>query len=323
MENLSLHIEYLLTRHDCVIIPTLGAFIVNRMSAKIDSDGSIIPPMRLVGFNPALRHDDGLLADSYRRRLAIPLRQAHLMLDNDITTMRNQLADEKEVAIGRLGVLSESEEGNILFAPALTPEAESASIGLKQLRLTAPKHVRTEENNTLSRPENGQTYAQSEYYHLRISKRLTRIAAAVTIMLAVCMSLMVGTDNPGKRQQQASVIPVAIGNNAPIDSVSAVTATESVTVNTETHAGQIQTPANDDNDDNPVFHLIVATFASAAEAEAFIEANSDFNGLHDVAGTRLHRVAASSSNDRKKIQKLLNSKEISQRFDQAWIFEEK
>ena len=69
MYNLSLHIEYLLLHHDCVVVPGLGAFINVRHAAYFDAVTRVWHPMtREVRFNGALTHDDGLLSSSYARK---------------------------------------------------------------------------------------------------------------------------------------------------------------------------------------------------------------------------------------------------------------
>ncbi|MDE6077369.1 MAG: hypothetical protein K2G29_06510, partial [Muribaculaceae bacterium] len=68
MNVLFRHIEFLLTRHDCVIVPGLGAFIVTSAPAVIDrASRRVSPPSRSVLFNQAVTLDDGRLANSYAR----------------------------------------------------------------------------------------------------------------------------------------------------------------------------------------------------------------------------------------------------------------
>lgn len=62
--DLSYHIEELLFSNDCVIIPTIGGFIVNYASASIDFvEQRLLPPQKVVSFNPKLVNNDGLLAN--------------------------------------------------------------------------------------------------------------------------------------------------------------------------------------------------------------------------------------------------------------------
>ena len=66
MNELAKHIASLLLENDCVIIPDFGGFIAHYMPAQVNAEEHIfLPPMRVVGFNPQLRINDGLLAQSY------------------------------------------------------------------------------------------------------------------------------------------------------------------------------------------------------------------------------------------------------------------
>lgn len=60
------HIEILLLRNDCVIVPHLGGFMAHHRPARYDeADHMFIPPIRTLGFNPQLTMSDSLLAQSY------------------------------------------------------------------------------------------------------------------------------------------------------------------------------------------------------------------------------------------------------------------
>ena len=66
MIRLARHIEILLLGNDCVIVPNLGGFVVHHVCACYDEgDGLFLPPQRTLGFNPVLKMNDSLLAQSY------------------------------------------------------------------------------------------------------------------------------------------------------------------------------------------------------------------------------------------------------------------
>ena len=67
MNNVVRHIEYLLTRHDCVVVPGWGAWIVQSVSAAVIGNAAPIPPRKWLSFNAALSHNDGMLAHSLMR----------------------------------------------------------------------------------------------------------------------------------------------------------------------------------------------------------------------------------------------------------------
>jgi len=62
--QLETYISDLLYRYDCVTVPELGAFLTNRVSAKVhESTHTFYPPKKLLSFNEQLQNNDGLLAN--------------------------------------------------------------------------------------------------------------------------------------------------------------------------------------------------------------------------------------------------------------------
>jgi len=58
------YISDLLYRYDCVTVPEFGAFLTNRVSAKVHaSTNSFYPPKKVLSFNEQLKNNDGLLAN--------------------------------------------------------------------------------------------------------------------------------------------------------------------------------------------------------------------------------------------------------------------
>ena len=77
MNNIARHIEYLLQRNDCVVVPRLGAFIIRHTEAHYDSiKRQFMPPTATVIFNPELDHNDGMLAKSIARANSISYDEA-------------------------------------------------------------------------------------------------------------------------------------------------------------------------------------------------------------------------------------------------------
>ena len=58
------YIKDLLYRHECVILPNLGAFVARHTPSNIDESNSIIhPPSKIISFNAGIKENDGLLAN--------------------------------------------------------------------------------------------------------------------------------------------------------------------------------------------------------------------------------------------------------------------
>lgn len=114
MINLISHIEYLIQQHDCVIVAGLGGFVLNRHSAEIQQDGSVLPPTAKIGFNVDLTFNDGLLAESFMRVNGITYNQAVEQIDQIVKEIISNLNQNQIVSLGTLGELRK-ESGLLIF----------------------------------------------------------------------------------------------------------------------------------------------------------------------------------------------------------------
>lgn len=126
MIELERHIEVLLLRHDCVILPGFGGFMTHHVEARYDeTERLFLPPLRTVGFNPSLKMNDSLLVQSYIEVYDISYPEALRRLEDEIEEMRQRLANEGSYELRNIGTLSMDEEGNYQFEPCeagiLTP----------------------------------------------------------------------------------------------------------------------------------------------------------------------------------------------------------
>lgn len=125
MLDITEHIEYLLMRHDCVVASGLGAFLIHETPAFYDSKTQRFnPPTRSLGFNPEVRHNDGLLIASVSRREGISIDSAKNEIETQVAALRHQLELNGEVQIGALGVLH---RGNSPESPIFEPAESSMS----------------------------------------------------------------------------------------------------------------------------------------------------------------------------------------------------
>ena len=100
------HIEYLMTEHDCVIVPGLGAFISQYSVSKNAETGIVESVKRNIAFNRSVDYNDGLLINSLMRRENISFERAKSEIDNYVRALYGQLKYEGEVPVGRLGFFS-------------------------------------------------------------------------------------------------------------------------------------------------------------------------------------------------------------------------
>ena len=127
MIELERHIEILLLNNDCVIVPGLGGFMAHHIEAHYDEeDGVFLPPQRTIGFNPQLKLNDALLAQSYIEAYDISFPEAVRRIEGEVAELRQHLDNEGRYELNNLGVLKVNDEGKLEFTPCeagiLTPE---------------------------------------------------------------------------------------------------------------------------------------------------------------------------------------------------------
>lgn len=311
MSTLFRHIEYLLLRHDCVMVPGLGAFVATVTPASIDLErGVVTPPVRNVMFNRSIRLDDGLLANSVAREAGISFADARAVILKEVNAMTAALENTGRIDCGRLGQLSRNDEGNLLYSPDPSPLGSIfKEVKLSSNNAKSGKNVKNVKNvNNVNNVNNVLTDR-----NFKIRSAVTRIAAACVLGAMIAMAIIFKPKAPDTREDRASVIPVEVLLPTPKAAETVEPAQEAPAMEEETPAvAPVQTPRH---------YLIVGTFSSAAEAEKFVKANStDQYPLTAVASRRVCRVSVESSDNRDELRKRLNSRDITTRFPNAWIW---
>ena len=147
MIELERHIEILLLSNDCVIVPSLGGFMAHHVEAHYDEDdGMFLPPQRTIGFNPQLKLNDALLAQSYIEAYDISFPEAVRRIEGEVAELRQYLDNDGYYELNDLGVLKVNDEGKLEFMPCeagiLTPEL----YGLSSFEMSPLGIVRTKES---------------------------------------------------------------------------------------------------------------------------------------------------------------------------------
>lgn len=119
--DLSYHIEELLYTNDCVIIPTIGGFIVNYAPASIDFvEQQLLPPQKAVSFNVKLVNNDGLLANHIAQKEHLTYKQATLKVEDFSRQIEVDLFNNKIVHFDRIGKLYFNADSKLEFVPSNT-----------------------------------------------------------------------------------------------------------------------------------------------------------------------------------------------------------
>lgn len=161
VNELERHIEILLLSNDCVIVPDFGGFMAHHVDARYDGrDNMFLPPLRTVGFNPQLKMNDSLLAQSYVEAYDISYPEAIDRLANEVAEIRQRLENEGKYEINNIGTIYLNEDGNYTFEPCeagiLTPNYYGLG-GFDMLSLSTQENeptVTLEKTNSTNIAEN-------------------------------------------------------------------------------------------------------------------------------------------------------------------------
>ena len=119
--DLAPYIEDLLYQHDCVILPTIGGFIVNAAPATLDVvEQEVLPPSRVVSFNAKLVSNDGLLVHHMAQKEHLTYKQAATQLEAATRQLELLLLDKKVVHFVNIGQLYFNADSKLEFLPEKT-----------------------------------------------------------------------------------------------------------------------------------------------------------------------------------------------------------
>jgi len=92
----------------------------------VEEEQAFLPPLRTLGFNPQLKINDSLLAQSYVEAYDISYPEALQRIEDEVNELKQHLQNEGRYELNDIGVLELNEDGNYVFTPCeagiLTPE---------------------------------------------------------------------------------------------------------------------------------------------------------------------------------------------------------
>lgn len=183
------HIEYLLTEHDCVLIPGLGGFVMQDLPARFVPDGNMFyPPSRSIVFNPTLTYNDGLLAASLMRARQIGYEQASQFIDREIDTLRALLKREGDrVTFGNIGVFVLTEDNTLSFEASPDYLLNLNYFGLPTVTLLPEKEVTgsgSERRKRISsRADSGERVIHFSIRRRVLNRAMVVVAAVIVLFL--------------------------------------------------------------------------------------------------------------------------------------------
>lgn len=330
MNHVIRHIEYLVHRHDCVVLPKWGAFIADYQPACYDETlGLMYPPLRELSFSASVDYNDGLLASSIARKESIPFAQASRIVEEEIGSMKHQLNLDGELPLGKVGRFIKQDEVSVIFEPAeVQSRLGSAGFDAFAIKPLLSK-VKEEAINA------GRIEAPRRGRLSRIGLRAIKAAAAV--MVAVGISVVLLRPSFNRHDDMASIAPVmsqkstqtsmmptlnegkSLNIRVPEENIEVVKTVEPA-VEAEVPVAEVSEEVNTGVRMNATdrYCLVVASLQTMALAEKFVRENAPLDlCILDKDGK--YRVYAATGNTTNEALKGKEVAEIGSRFSDAWV----
>ena len=146
MQDIPFHIAFLLTQHECVIVPGLGAFIVTSSERAIISRwGFFLPPERTLDFDSEINDDDGLLVNAIIEKEKISREKAQFFIYQFVTSTLQSLEEGDELHVRGVGTLYMKDHKQ-LFRADKTLSCNANYFGLNRFSLPFLKDLPKQEN---------------------------------------------------------------------------------------------------------------------------------------------------------------------------------
>lgn len=308
-ELINRHITTLLRRHDCVIMPGIGAFVATRVAASFDSlSGRFMPPMRALTFNPAITHDDGLLASSLSRRMKISFEQARERVEEEADVMRRRLKAEGALTISRVGTLFRHSDSRLDFRPdqswlPLLPAVNCLKAAEKPLFEVVRPAVESEKSVAI----------------VRVPLHFRRLRAAVAAMVIFIVGFAISTPIDLERAQNASLAAPTFTAPEPV-TVEPVAVPDGMELNIASAPADgmlsIEKPAVEKADN---YVVVVASLRSYEQAKEFIN-RSATSGLQILQNGDKFRVYAATGVTQDAAMNAAEAIDgFSEAFPDAWV----
>ena len=300
VKTITEHIEVLLARHDYVVVPGFGGFVLQFQHATVH-ENYIAPPCQTISFNPLMNQSDGLLAIEISRSRGISYRQATDLINSEVTDFLSGLNNGHTVEFGRMGWFEKSASATLVFTPVNFASFLPSNTGL--------------DNVYLQRNDK-----RKDTVVIRFNRqKFLRYAAAIALLIGL---LLVSPQlNDVRINQQAGLLPQHLETVVtPVQTTTADTLTEvqpCPELKTDTIQNEVKVTNNAE-----LYHVVVASLATEKCAEGFCQEliADGFDCAHVLEPHKTYRVSIKSFTDRDEaIQYMEELRRTDERFAEAWV----
>ncbi len=284
-------------RHDYVVIPGFGGFVVQYQSAEIENN-VISPPCGLISFNPLMQHNDGLLAIEISHAMQINYRTANELINTQVDDLKTRIRAKEIIHFGQLGFFRTDETENLVFSPEKSPAFLPQNFGLSPLNLCKPLIKNKKEIRI--------TVSTVNFY---------KYAAAVLLVVSLFISTPRLSDV--RHTNSAGITPDFISMSDKIKQNIENTSTTKLNLDCSINEQEVPTPKPEKN-----YHVIVASLETQKSADFFCKSLniSEYKNAHILVPAKIYRVAIESFSDKDEaIEYMENLRKTDKRFKTAWV----
>lgn len=207
MNTLARHIEALLIRHNCVVIPNLGGFIAQFTPARYnEQEDAFVPPCRKVSFNSMLSINDGLLIERYIHQGNMTYTEASRYLARQVGMLKDYIAENGEFELIGVGVLAANGEGGYRFTPREGGLITPVTYALETVCISPLSKI----SDSVEEKEPVETLQNSNTYTVRFNKTVVNYLAAAIMAVMFYFLVVPGGIIPSENMTQASVLPTQV-----------------------------------------------------------------------------------------------------------------
>ena len=336
MERLESHISSLIARHNCVIVPGLGAFLAHEVPASYNAEDKIfMPPYRVLGFNPQVVIDDALLVSHYISCDNLSYDEAVASLKADTMLLRSTLSQKGVVRFGTLGTFEMNVKGEITFTPDANGIDDPSNFGFEPLAIESLEQCeRKSIVIPIKRRDIGKyvaavaaviltfifvTPVSDNAFKNEIRASITDFASSEQISMMQQLSAVA----PATMEESAAIeiAPVDFSNTKVIEAVEPKVAEPAVEVAAEPVAEPVKIVVEQNKADNAEskYYIIVASSPSASNAELAVkELTAKKSASYEILNCgKRHRVAIDNFSSADAAQNALL--QYQQTFPDAWV----
>jgi len=326
MQDIQFHIAYLLSQHECVIVPGLGAFVVSPIDReKANGEEILSPPENFVEFNSEIIHNDGLLANAIAKDRYCSCEEANSFIDEYVTEILDSFNRGRRVQIPHVGILY-SKDNKILFQQDRTSSCNAINYGLTGFSMPYVQDLL--QGITDSPPDKDKKTAGNKVKRRLIVVYTCAVVAALIIMCIIPTPLNNGHFNSTPAEltgivQSPEQSPVNDEEKTPEETVPAP---EEITTPEETVTPSVGAINQVKKELKPYYYIIVASCSNQTDAKkAVTEFNSKgFENIDILHTDNRYRIYTNRFEDKEEAEKFLNQFRIGNpKYAKAWLLRHK